>query len=72
MNFTIVEGEDPHYYDQYEDFVRLYNECRITVGEIRVKLGISLNKYLRYREKALEENKIPSKRGRSRRRKPKY
>lgn len=57
-NFRVIEGEPADYWDDYEDFIKLYNSNKISVKDIRKKLDISQNKYRKYREKALNENRL--------------
>ena len=58
MNFNIIEGEPEDYWDDYEEFIELYNANELRVTEIRDKLQLSQNKYRRYREHAFKENRL--------------
>lgn len=57
-NFRVIEGEPVDYWDDYENFIKLYNSNKISVKDLRKKLDISQNKYRKYREKALNENRL--------------
>lgn len=52
INFNIVEGD----YGRYDDFVRLYNNKKISVEYIQRKIGTTC--YNKYRKRALEEGVI--------------
>lgn len=58
INFRIVEGENNSFWDKYEEFVKLWNDEKYTVKEIRKILGISLSKYYQYRDKGFSENRL--------------
>lgn len=58
MNFKVVEGELDTYWDNYEKFIELYNENSIPVKKIKEDLELSPKKYMRYRERAIEENRL--------------
>lgn len=58
INFNIVEGSDEEYYSKYEEFIEYYNNTDLTVNEIRLKLDLNTYKLKKYREKALEENRL--------------
>ena len=55
-NFNIVEEKNNNFWDKYEEFVRLWNDEKYSVKEIRKILGISLSKYYQYRDKGFSEN----------------
>lgn len=56
MNFRIVEGD---YLQKYkEEFVELYNDSNIAVGDIPILLGISVNNMQRLRNECKEEGLI--------------
>ena len=58
LNFRIVEGDHEDYWDTYEEFISLYNANLIPVTKIREKLNLTVGHYNRFRERALEENRI--------------
>lgn len=58
LNFHVVEGEDENYWAKYEQFIKLWNNGRITVKKIKSKLDLSQSKYKQYRDRALEENRL--------------
>lgn len=58
LKFTITEGEHKDYWANYDEFIQLYNNNKLKVSEIREKLDLSQSRYKRYREKALEEDKL--------------
>lgn len=58
LNFRIVEGENNDFWDKYEEFIKLWNDKKYTVKEIRKILGISLSKYYQYKDKGFSENRL--------------
>ena len=56
--FRIIEGENRDYWEDFEEFVKLWNDGKYLVKEIREILGISLSKYYQYRERGLSENRL--------------
>lgn len=58
MNFKIVEGTNRDYWDNYEEFIQLYNENKIPVKQIKETLQLTNSKYTQYKEKAIEENRL--------------
>lgn len=58
VKYNIVEGSDEEYYDKYEEYIKYYNDGDLTVNEIRLKLGLNTYKLKKYREKAIEENRL--------------
>lgn len=60
--FTITEGEDPNYYNKYQDFLELYNNTKTPTKEIHTILDISQNQYRNYRKRAIEENQLQNRR----------
>lgn len=60
INFRIVEGENSSFWDKYEEFVKLWNDEKYSVKEIREILGITPSKYYQYRDKGFSENRLDS------------
>ena len=61
MNFHLVQGDD--FYSKFEDYVELYNANELTIVEIRHELGLNARKAVKYKKKAMQENRIIPKRG---------
>lgn len=57
-NFKVVEGELKGYWDDYEEFIKLYNENKIPVTEIRTRLNMKIKKYNNYRKTAIDEGRL--------------
>lgn len=51
VNFKVVSGEDV--WLKYHDFVELYNNPDILVKDIRSRLGLSSQGYIRFRDEAI-------------------
>ena len=62
LNFKVIENSPPTYMEKYEEFVRLYNDERITVEDIRKRLGWTMKVYSDAREQALSEGLIVDRR----------
>lgn len=60
LTFNIVEGEPEDYWENYEEFLRLYNENTMPVKRIKEKLNLNETKYNQYRKRAIEENRLES------------
>lgn len=58
MNFNIIEGDPKDYWDNYEEFIRLYNANELKVTEIKKQLNLTDSEYRRYRRHALKENRL--------------
>lgn len=72
MEFTIVENPLPSYSEGYEEFIRLYNANKMTVYDIRKKLGWTVKTYSKARKKALSEGRIIERNNTNRMRKRHY
>lgn len=57
-NFNVVEGTNSDFWNQYEEFIQLWNEGKLKVREIQEHLGLPVSKYRQYRERALNENRL--------------
>ena len=57
-NFKVVEENLDDYWGDYEEFIRLYNENKIPVTEIRSRLNMKIKKYNSYRKTAISEGRL--------------
>lgn len=57
-NFNVVEGENSSFWDNYEEFIQLWNEGKLLVKQIRENLDLSPSKYNQYRDKAMSEGRL--------------
>lgn len=57
-NFRIVENSQPHYLENYERFIELYNDSDLTIKQIEKELGWNWNAYRRAKKRAVEENRL--------------
>lgn len=62
VNFNIIENYQESN-ETYERFIELYNEDILTITEIQKLLDLSSNRYLKFRKKAIQENKLTIQRG---------
>lgn len=63
VNVVWVTETSEEYYQDYEEFIRLYNENKINVNELCETLNLSQGKYKQYRKRGFEENRlIPNRR----------
>ena len=62
VNFKVIENID-RVTPLLDDFIRLYNNPLVTCAEIRKRLGISTNTYIRLFNKALSNGDIEYRRG---------
>lgn len=60
-NFNIIEGEPKGFWDDYEKFIKLYNNGKIKVADIKKTLNLTQNKYRQYRSRGLDENRLNTK-----------
>lgn len=54
MNFRVIEGTQG-FWDDFPEFVKLYNEGKMRIIEIRKKLELSQSKYRQYRDRGFEQ-----------------
>lgn len=57
-NFNVVEGTNSDFWNQYEEFIKQWNDGKLKVREIQENLGLPVSKYRQYRDRALNEKRL--------------